>query len=174
MKKAILATKVGMTQIFNEDGVLTPVTVLQAGPCVVTQIKTVEKDVYKRQTVDIQLSHALNNVTSDLVVDDTKVNHCFDDVYEFEYETPLNFTHTYITLSNPQNDGQPGAFWPAIAEVEIWTEASSEESDLTNVAPQAAITSVGGDAGVKSNLVDDKMCIRDSSMSSKYSERLRT
>ena len=41
MKKAILATKVGMTQIFNEDGVLTPVTVLQAGPCVVTQVKTV-------------------------------------------------------------------------------------------------------------------------------------
>ena len=42
MKKAILATKVGMTQIFNEDGTLTPVTVLQAGPCVVTQIKTVD------------------------------------------------------------------------------------------------------------------------------------
>ena len=46
MKKAILATKVGMTQIFNEDGVLVPVTVLQAGPCVVTQIKTVENDGY--------------------------------------------------------------------------------------------------------------------------------
>ena len=46
MKKAILATKVGMTQIFNEDGALTPVTVLQAGPCVVTQIKTVENDGY--------------------------------------------------------------------------------------------------------------------------------
>ena len=46
MKKAILATKVGMTQIFNEDGVLTPVTVLQAGPCVVTQVKTVETDGY--------------------------------------------------------------------------------------------------------------------------------
>ena len=42
MKKAILATKVGMTQIFNEDGVLVPVTVLQAGPCVVTQVKTQE------------------------------------------------------------------------------------------------------------------------------------
>ena len=38
MKKAILATKVGMTQIFNEDGVLVPVTVLEAGPCVVTQV----------------------------------------------------------------------------------------------------------------------------------------
>ena len=47
MKKAILATKVGMTQIFNEDGVLTPVTVLQAGPCVVTQVKTVENDGYE-------------------------------------------------------------------------------------------------------------------------------
>ena len=47
MKKAILATKVGMTQIFNEDGVLVPVTVLQAGPCVVTQVKTEENDGYK-------------------------------------------------------------------------------------------------------------------------------
>ncbi len=46
MKKAILATKVGMTQIFNEDGALTPVTVLQAGPCVVTQVKTMENDGY--------------------------------------------------------------------------------------------------------------------------------
>ena len=47
MKKAILATKVGMTQIFNEDGVLTPVTVLQAGPRVVTQVKTLENDGYE-------------------------------------------------------------------------------------------------------------------------------
>lgn len=46
MNKGILATKVGMTQIFNADGVLTPVTVLQAGPCVVTQVKTVENDGY--------------------------------------------------------------------------------------------------------------------------------
>ncbi len=46
MKKAILATKVGMTQIFNDEGVLVPVTVLQAGPCVVTQVKTVENDGY--------------------------------------------------------------------------------------------------------------------------------
>ncbi len=46
MKKAILATKVGMTQIFSEDGTLTPVTVLQAGPCAVTQIKTKENDGY--------------------------------------------------------------------------------------------------------------------------------
>ena len=46
MKKAILATKVGMTQIFNENGMLIPVTVLQAAPNVVTQVKTVENDGY--------------------------------------------------------------------------------------------------------------------------------
>ena len=47
MKKAILAEKVGMTQIFGENGVLIPVTVLKAGPCTVTQIKTVENDGYE-------------------------------------------------------------------------------------------------------------------------------
>lgn len=46
MKKAILATKVGMTQIFAEDGAFIPVTVLQAGPCPVVQVKTAEKDGY--------------------------------------------------------------------------------------------------------------------------------
>ncbi|HAP33926.1 MAG TPA: 50S ribosomal protein L3 [Lachnospiraceae bacterium] len=47
MKKAILAKKVGMTQVFSEDGKLTPVTVLQAGPCVVLQVKTTENDGYE-------------------------------------------------------------------------------------------------------------------------------
>jgi len=46
MKKAILATKIGMTQVFGENGVLVPVTVLQAGPLFVTQVKTVENDGY--------------------------------------------------------------------------------------------------------------------------------
>ena len=47
MKKALLATKVGMTQIFNADGTLVPVTVLQAAPNVVTQVKTVDNDGYE-------------------------------------------------------------------------------------------------------------------------------
>ena len=47
MKKAILAKKIGMTQIFTDKGELIPVTVLEAGPCVVTQIKTVENDGYE-------------------------------------------------------------------------------------------------------------------------------
>lgn len=46
LRKAILATKVGMTQVFGENGTLIPVTVLQAGPMYVTQVKTVENDGY--------------------------------------------------------------------------------------------------------------------------------
>ena len=46
MKKAILGTKLGMTQIFAEDGKVIPVTVVEAGPCTVIQNKTVEKDGY--------------------------------------------------------------------------------------------------------------------------------
>lgn len=46
MKKAIMAKKLGMTQIFMEDGSLVPVTVLEAGPCSVIQIKTVDNDGY--------------------------------------------------------------------------------------------------------------------------------
>ena len=44
--KAILATKVGMTQLYTPEGKLQPVTVLQAGPCVITQLKTIENDGY--------------------------------------------------------------------------------------------------------------------------------
>ena len=47
MKQAILGKKVGMTQIFREDGTMVPVTVVLAGPCPVTQIKTVDHDGYE-------------------------------------------------------------------------------------------------------------------------------
>lgn len=46
MKKGILGKKLGMTQIFAEDGTVIPVTVVEAGPCVVTQVKNQEKDGY--------------------------------------------------------------------------------------------------------------------------------
>ena len=46
MKKAIVGKKIGMTQIFNENGKVVPVTVVEAGPCVVSQKKTVENDGY--------------------------------------------------------------------------------------------------------------------------------
>ena len=44
--KSILGRKVGMTQVFNETGLVIPVTVVEAGPCFVTQVKTVDNDGY--------------------------------------------------------------------------------------------------------------------------------
>ncbi|MCD8552477.1 50S ribosomal protein L3 [Seleniivibrio sp.] len=46
MAKAIIGKKVGMTQVFKEDGTVVPVTVVQAGPCVVTEVRSKEKDGY--------------------------------------------------------------------------------------------------------------------------------
>ena len=46
MQKAIIGKKIGMTQIFDEKGIMIPVTVVEAGPCVVTAKKTVENDGY--------------------------------------------------------------------------------------------------------------------------------
>ncbi len=46
MKKAIIGKKIGMTQVFNEEGKVVPVTVIEAGPCVISQKKTIETDGY--------------------------------------------------------------------------------------------------------------------------------
>ena len=62
MKKAIMATKIGMTQIFREDGTLIPVTVLEAGPCVVTQVKTMENDGY--EAVQVGFGEAKERITT--------------------------------------------------------------------------------------------------------------
>ena len=47
MKKGIIGKKIGMTQIFDESGKVIPVTVIEAGPCVVVQKKTAENDGYE-------------------------------------------------------------------------------------------------------------------------------
>ena len=47
MKKGLIGKKIGMTQIFDENGNVIPVTVVEAGPCTVTQIKTMENDGYE-------------------------------------------------------------------------------------------------------------------------------
>ena len=46
MNKGLIGKKLGMTQIFDEQGKVIPVTVIEAGPCVVAQVKTVETDGY--------------------------------------------------------------------------------------------------------------------------------
>ena len=60
MKKGLIGKKIGMTQIFDEAGNVIPVTVVEAGPCTVTQIKTVENDGYQAVQVgfgDVKVSH---------------------------------------------------------------------------------------------------------------------
>src|SRR5438552_17466187 len=52
--KGILGTKLGMTQIYTDDSRVVPVTVIQAGPCLVTQVKTKERDGYEA----VQLAYA--------------------------------------------------------------------------------------------------------------------
>lgn len=54
MNKAIIGKKVGMTQVFDADGKVIPVTVIEAGPCVVTQLKTAEKEGYNAVQIGFQ------------------------------------------------------------------------------------------------------------------------
>jgi len=46
MLKGLIGRKIGMTQIFEEDGTATPVTLIEAGPCYVSMVKTIESDGY--------------------------------------------------------------------------------------------------------------------------------
>lgn len=60
--KALLGTKIGMTQILQEDGAVIPVTLVKAGPCIITQIKTIESDGYN--AVQIALGGGKNTSKS--------------------------------------------------------------------------------------------------------------
>ena len=62
--KGLIGRKVGMTQVYDEKGVLIPVTVVQAGPCVVTDVKTVERDGYSAVQLGFGERKA-KNVTKD-------------------------------------------------------------------------------------------------------------
>ena len=62
--KALLGTKIGMTQILQEDGVAIPVTLIQAGPCTVTQVKTVEKDGYSAVQIGYGEGKNLSNAVA--------------------------------------------------------------------------------------------------------------
>ena len=66
--KTLLGTKIGMTQILGEDGVMIPVTLIQAGPCTVTQVKTVESDGYAA----VQLGYGLGKNLSKAVAGHVK------------------------------------------------------------------------------------------------------
>jgi large subunit ribosomal protein L3 len=62
--KALIGTKIGMTQILGEDGVVMPITLIQAGPCTVTQVKTVERDGYKAVQLGFGTGKNLSNAVA--------------------------------------------------------------------------------------------------------------
>lgn len=62
--KTLLGTKIGMTQIIGTDGVTTPVTLIQAGPCTVTQVKTTEKDGYNAVQIGFGQGKNLSNAVA--------------------------------------------------------------------------------------------------------------
>lgn len=66
--KALIGTKIGMTQILGDDGVAVPVTLIQAGPCTVTQVKTVESDGYNA----VQLAYGTGKNLSNAVAGHVK------------------------------------------------------------------------------------------------------
>ena len=57
MQKGIIGKKLGMTQLFDENGKVVPVTVIEAGPCTVVQKKTAEKDGYEAIQLGLSLIH---------------------------------------------------------------------------------------------------------------------
>ena len=65
MKKGIIGKKLGMTQIFTENGQVVPVTVIEAGPCPITQKKTVETDGYKDPDKIAKAVQTVRNIKED-------------------------------------------------------------------------------------------------------------
>lgn len=60
MVRGLIGRKLGMTQVFNDEGLAVPVTVIEAGPCVVTQIRTQEKDGYEAVQLGFGIAKKLN------------------------------------------------------------------------------------------------------------------
>ena len=88
MIQGFLGKKVGMTQVFEEDGRVVPVTVIQAGPCTVTHIKTLERDGYEAVQLGFGETKRLTKAEAGHLKDNGNCRHLrevqADDVSEFE------------------------------------------------------------------------------------------
>ena len=95
--RGLIGKKIGMTRVFNENGHMVPVTVVQAGPCIVTQVKSVKKDGYNAVQVGY-LNKNLKHTTRPLKghfdksgVTPKKVLFEFDKVPGFDYKVGQSF-----------------------------------------------------------------------------------
>ncbi|MCJ7801905.1 MAG: 50S ribosomal protein L3, partial [Candidatus Marinimicrobia bacterium] len=98
MMRGLIGKKVGMTQIYDEQGIMTPVTVVEAGPCVVTQIKTKVNDGYDAVQVGYgerkkkHLTKPLEGHFERAKVDPMRMLVEFDVLPGFEYKLGQKFT----------------------------------------------------------------------------------
>ncbi len=139
-RKALLGKKIGMTQIFSEDGKWIPVTVLQAGPCAVLQIKTEEQDGYSSYQIGFDDRRKNAKRPQQVCFDNLGVN-----TKRFVREIPFIDPADILTggaPAAPESEEEP-------TEAE---EAAVEESEVEEAAPEAedgeeASAEEDGDAG---------------------------
>ncbi len=102
--RGLIGKKVGMTQIYNEQGIMTPVTVVEAGPCVVTQVKTEKNDGYDAIQVgygDRKKKHLTKPMEGHFIrakVEPKRILAEFDLIPGFEYKMGQEFT---VSLFKP-------------------------------------------------------------------------
>ena len=124
-RKALLGKKLGMTQIFSEDGKWIPVTVLQAGPCAVLQIKTEEQDGYSSYQIGFDDRRKNAKRPQQVCFDNLGVN-----TKRFVREIP------FIDPADILTGGVPVAPEPEEEPVEA-EEAAVEEAEAEEAAPEA-------------------------------------
>ena len=139
-RKALLGKKIGMTQIFSEDGKWIPVTVLQAGPCAVLQIKTEEQDGYSSYQIGFDDRRKNAKRPQQVCFDNLGVN-----TKRFVREIP------FIDPADILTGGAPVAPEPEEEPAEA-EEAAVEEAEVEEAAPEAedgeeASAEEDGDAG---------------------------
>ena len=113
----------------------------------------IENSSQENWNMDVKLGYYVNSVTDELIAKDVK-GHMLKNAFEFEFDEPINISHALVTMANPKNGDSQAGFWPQIAEMEIYVADDDQESNLSNLASNAVITSCGNGAGNASNLVD--------------------
>lgn len=114
----------------------------------------VENASQENWAMDVRLGYYVNSVTTDELIAKEAAGHMLKDEFVFEFEEPINVSHILVTMANPTDGDKAAGFWPQIAEMGIFVAEDSQESNLSNLALGAAITSCGGSAGNAANLVD--------------------
>ena len=147
-RKALLGKKLGMTQIFSEDGKWIPVTVLQAGPCAVLQIKTEEQDGYSSYQIGFDDRRKNAKRPQQVCFDNLGVN-----TKRFVREIP------FIDPADILTGGAPAAPEPEEEPAEA-EEAAVEEAEVEEAAPEAgggeeASAEEEGDSGEDDSGEDD-------------------